>query len=249
MLGLAGCCAVASGCAQTVIPVDASDESDAVDAVADDGCHAGIDATQHAAQFVGSVLGSGWDTRAVGNAPAYDLDGGWLSITDASLADTPSSGGTRSWIYDPTVDLGNQMTWDQPIGTADFDLTFDIAWSSTIPQLTLAGVGLSNAEHQLEVYGGFVDPWVSQLGTPFVRVRGAVSPADWYGDTALAGQGTLRFTRLDGVVTLSFDGRQVLRAQSRAAIRYVSVFAVRHRDPQGTYDFGRVALRGLDVCY
>ena len=229
-----------SACARTVSP-DASG--------ADDACSVEADATRHVADFNVPMLSPEWDQSAVGNPPAYDLDGGWLEITDASLADTPSAANDRSWIYDPSVDLGNQMTWNQPIGTGDFDLVFDLSWSSTVPELTLAGIALTNANHQLEVFGGFTDPWNSELGTPFARIRRDGGTADWFDSTAATGQGQMRFTRHAGVVTVSFNGHEVLGATNLGDLRAVSIVAVRHRDSHGIYDFGRVALRGVSVCY
>lgn len=238
---LLGSVAVVPGCARTVVPFEVADGGDA--------CGAGADARLRRSDFEGVTLGPEWTQDAVGEAPAYGLDGGWLEITDAALADTPSAGNTRSWIYDPAMDLGNQMAWTQPIGADDFDATFDLAWSSTVSELTLAGVGLTNADHQLEVFGGFIDPWVSQLGGSFARIRTANTTVDWYGDLAPSGQVRMRLARHDGVVTVTVDGREVVHAPNSADLRAVSVFSVRHRDPRGTYDFGRVAFHGLEVCY
>jgi hypothetical protein len=119
--------------------------------------------------FDGVGLAPHW-TLAAGAAPTLAIDGSRLVIDDAPHATTPSSP-TQSWIFEPDVDLGNQLAWAQPFGSDDFTLEVQLGWTSTAAELTIAGIGLSNADDQLELQLGVIDGFVDTVGRPYVSVR------------------------------------------------------------------------------
>jgi hypothetical protein len=240
LFAIVACAASASACAQSVDPV-ALTGSDA------SACDL-ANTTLHRVDLTGPGLSPEWDLHAVGTPPTFTVSNDWLTITDASLAATASVSDMRSWIYDPRVDRGNQMAWDQSIGVRDVEIAFALRWASRAEELTLAGVALTTADHELAIYAGFADPWGNRFGTPFVRVVTPTDVAAWQGEERGLGRAEFVITRRSGAVVALVDGEPVLRAESRESIAHVAIFAVRHRDAFATYEFGTVEVGALRVC-
>jgi hypothetical protein len=191
--------------------------------------------------FNGSELDAHWNTSAVGRAPSYTLTDSFLLIGDAAFADTPSFGG--SWIYDPNFDLGNQMAWRQPIGVNDFDVKFTMAWDSRTGDGTLAGIGITNANDQLELRAGLEAP--GDVGIPLVELR---DNSGWFGDVEESGIADVRLTRSGGVLTIEFRGATVFCGPFTADIRNLVIYTVRGQFVGVDYPFGEFDLDSVQVC-
>lgn len=199
--------------------------------------------------FEGSSLGPAWNQQAIGTPPTFTISGGALHITDASLAATPSMP-LKSWIYDLDVDLGNQMTWPQPIGTGDFDLSFDLTINSTIPQLTFAGVALTNASGQIEVFGAAQDGLAAADGGFSAWVhKPKMADASPLVDTAAVATAAFHIQRSGGVVVVQVDGKTVVTEPNGADIRNLALVSVKHMDTAATYEFGSVDVGEIVLCY
>ncbi|TNF32627.1 MAG: hypothetical protein EP329_09605 [Deltaproteobacteria bacterium] len=213
----------------------------------DEDCDGLVDEPVVADDFDGTALAAIWTTDPVGGLPTYTVAGSTLTVTDAPYATTPSSP-TQSWIYDLNQDQGNQLTWPQAIGTGDFDLTADLGWSSSIAELTLGGVALTNAAGLIEVLVGFSDGGSTAYGSPVVRVR---SPTNAYGGTAaVSGSASFRVTRSGGDLSVTMNGVEVLAIPGYGAdIAHVAIVNVPHRSGASTYPFGTMTYDVVNVCY
>jgi hypothetical protein len=191
--------------------------------------------------FTGTDLDPRWNRTAVGTAPTYVVSDSYLMISDAAFADTPSFGG--SWIYDASFDLANQMAWTQPIGVNDFDVKFTMAWDSKTGEGTLAGIGLTNADNQLELRAGIDAP--GDVGIPLAVLR---NETGFFGDPEEAGIADVRLTRSGGVLTVEFRGAVVFCAPFTADIRNLVIFTVRGQFMGIDYPFGEFDLDSVQVC-
>ena len=197
--------------------------------------------------FNGSALAQRWSGSPIGTLPTYVVDGSRITITDAAFANTPSNPGT-SWIYEADTDLGNQIVWPRAVGTDDFDISFEFGWSSNAAQLTLAGIGLTNASNQLELRAGIYDGSSGSAGGPFVTLRTPGPDQGWYGTNSEVGSARMRLLRQAGNLSVSLDGQNVYSAPFNADIQNIVIFAVRHRNPT-EFEFGTFWLDDLSVCY
>jgi hypothetical protein len=243
----------ANGCQHTVL-ADGTSCSDGNACNGFEACRAGtctasVGEGSHcgAEEFNGSALGSQWNDHAVGAAPTYTVLGSQLTITDASLAYTASSG-NESWIYDLDLDRGNQMAWSWPIGTGDFDVTFDFGWTSSDGELTLGAVGVADANGMMDVMAGYMDGGAPGLGNPFARVRQPGPDLRWDGAASGAGSGKMRITRKGGTVSVYYNDVLVLSGASAGDLRQVVVVAVPYRYGAAAYPFGTFTLQRLSVC-
>ena len=201
--------------------------------------------------FDGAALLPHWNLTALGAPPTYTVSGSWLRITDAALANTPSSP-ALSWIYQLDQDRGNQMAWAQPIGSGDFEVYFESEWSSEAAELTLGGLALTDASGYIQVLAGFVDDrgGAAGLGTPFARVQQPTTDDQWVGASAQTGTATFLVQRVGGALTVQVDGAEILASTTAADIAAVAVVTVRHRTAGGAEPpFGAFGLDLLVVCY
>jgi hypothetical protein len=238
LLGLAACNAVFG-----LDPVEEGrDGGDPiVDAVDADPCS--ID------EFDGETLQSHWSVLA-GTAPdLFEVSGGRLVIEDAATAATPSTPGT-SWIYDLDSDRGNQLGWPQPIGNGDFVIEADLGWSSTIPELTLGGVGVSDSDGRIIAYAGVLDGSAGDVGMAHasIAVGGAANDLQLNGTVAVNGAVSIRIERTgeSGVITL--DGAMTLGGLMPGAIDHVSIISVQYQSMIGSEPYGALEVRRLRVC-
>jgi hypothetical protein len=193
--------------------------------------------------FNGSDLDAHWNRSAVGTAPTFTMnDSGFLVITDAALSDTPSFGG--SWIYDANQDLGNQMAWTQPIGVNDFDVKFTLAWDSKTGEGTMAGIGLTNAQNQLELRAGVEAP--GDVGLPEILLKDGTG---FVGDMEESGVADVHLVRSGGVLTVEFRGAQVFCGAFLADIRNLVIYTVRGEFLGVVYPFGELDVDSAQVCH
>jgi len=202
--------------------------------------------------FDGTELATYWNPTAVGPAPTFTVTGGALTITDAAVANTPSDT-TKSWIFDPDVDKGNQMAWQHPIGTGDFSITFSYEFTSSAAAADLAAVGVTDVARVLDAYGGGMDPSSVTVGRAFAHIRvpggGGDDDYNWQVQEAQTFTRIMRIQRTAGMITVVVDGTTVLTAPSSTSIQYVAIIALRHRSLSTVYAFGTLRLFQLDVCY
>ena len=221
-----------------------SADSGIMDAAADAGADTGSPGGCAIDDFDGSGLGPQWRV-AEGGAPTYTVSGSRLRITDAPLVTTPSMPGT-SWIYDPSMDLGNQLAWNYSVGTGDFTLEFDISWDeTTLEQGGLAGVGLTDAANRLHVMGGIYDGSYRVVAAR----HGLVGDQKYFGTRTLSGSATFTIARTSGTVTVTLDGAPVLTHADASALEHLVIVYVQL---QGTdliaRDFPTVELGQIQLC-
>jgi hypothetical protein len=125
----------------------------------------------------------------------------------------------------------------------------DFTFESSAADLTLAGVGLTNAENQLELMLGAHDGSSSQAGYAAARMRQDGTDASWSGAVAGSGGGTFRATRTAGMLSITFDGGDVFEAPFTADVQNLVVYTVAHRSGVATYPFGTYALDRVQLCY
>ncbi len=202
--------------------------------------------------FDGTTLRPEWDPVGVGAAPMFTLSGGWLRITDSPPAPAPSRVG-YSWLYEPDTDLGNQIISRVSVGTADFDFYTTFDWSSNAAELTFAGLALTNASNQIEVFVGMVDGDGVGPGGPTALIRQTAPTSDqqWIGPRLAAGATSYRVFRSSGVLVVQNAGTEVLRAAGSVQdIRRVAIVTVSYRDPGGvTAVFGSFGVDRVQLCY
>jgi len=194
--------------------------------------------------FPGTALDPHWSVAQGSMTSA--VSSSVLTITDAAYASTPSAT-NQSWIYDLNLDRGNQIAWAHPIGTGDFSLTFDQSWSSTLAELTYAGVALTNASDYIEILAGFSDGSSVGHGSPQAKAR----EGDYGGSSAGAasGSGVFEITRTGGTLTVVYNGATLINAPNSADIANVAIFAVPHRSGSSYYPFGSWSIDALALCY
>jgi hypothetical protein len=197
--------------------------------------------------FDGASLQPHWQVVA-GAAPTYTLASSSVVIDDAPFASTPSNPQV-SWIFEPDTDLGNQLAWAHPIGTGDFRIEGTGSWSSSDPELTLAGIGLSNADHQLELQVGVIDGLTNTLSAAYVRLRRAGEDAVFAGAPVASASGPFRIERAAGALVVELSGTIVLSEVTLADITHVVLFAVRYTDSAGPIAFGNITFDSVSICY
>jgi hypothetical protein len=246
--GMGACVATAPGCVEGVVGVciPGVPSSDLCNDV-DDDCDGRVD-EGIADPFEGAALRPAWVSPAVGSPIAFTIADSFLRVEDAPYADTPSNPPT-SWIYEPDVDLGNQIAVASSVGDADFDLLVDIDWASTAPELTLAGVALTNLSDQMELMLGYGDGSSSESGNARVRIRADGTDATYAGLATPSGAASFRAERRAGVLTVFLDGAEVLTAPFTADVQHVAIYAVAHRNGVSTYPFGSFGLDGVQLCH
>jgi hypothetical protein len=174
-----------------------------------------------------------WSGAPVGTAPTYAVAGSRITITDATAADT---------------DLGNQMVWPRAIGTDDFDIAFELGWSSSAQQVTLAGIGLTNSSNQLELRAGLDDESPEAVGSAYVALGAASTDPIWTGTTTETGSARLRLVRQAGNLSVTLNGQSVHTAAFVADIQNIVIFAV-GSGGESQYEFGTFWLGELSVCH
>jgi hypothetical protein len=193
------------------------------------------------------ALPNQWQVRA-GVMPSYSIAASTLTIDDAATASAPSMPG-MSWIYNLDTDLGNQFGRAHAIGDSDFFVYGSASFNTTDAELTLAGVGLTNAAHQLELLIGVSDGSATGLGIPFAAMRRQGDDLLWGGTEAPAGGGTFEIRRVANRVTIVLGGMEVLSDAMVAELTDVVIVAVRYSDGGGPRQFGSFAVDSLSVCY
>jgi hypothetical protein len=198
--------------------------------------------------FDDPMLRPAWVNPARGSEISFAIADSFFRVEDAPFASTPSNP-AASWIYEPDVDLGNQIALARSIGGSDFELFADIDWSSTGPELTLAGVALTNLDGQLELMLGYGDGSSANTGSVRVRARLEGDDASWSAPSAMTGTASFRAIREAGVLTVYVDDVEVLSTPFTADIHRVAIYAVAHRNSSTTYPFGSFGLDRVQVCH
>jgi hypothetical protein len=198
--------------------------------------------------FDGSVLAGHWSVL-VGAAPvAYDVSGSRLFISDAPFATTPSMP-MNSWIYDLDTDKGNQLAWAQAIGGEDFTLSAELGWSSTLPELTLGGVGIADAQGTLAAVAGITDGVGNMSGGAYATLHVVTGP-----DTNLVkppqepGSARVKIQRVHGTASISIDDVEVVTGPLPAVISNIVIYYVRHQASATPYNFGSLEVRQVQLC-
>lgn len=198
--------------------------------------------------FDGNVLAGHWSVLVGAVPTAYAVNNSSLLITDAPFASTPSMPST-SWIYDLDSDKGNQMAWAQAIGGQDFTLTADVAWSSAAAEVTLAGVGVSDATGTIAAYVGAQDGSTGTTAPPFARLHVATGADTNYSGTPIdPGNAMVKIQRVAGTASISIDNTEVLNGPMPDLISNVVILFVRHSNTSGPYTFGSFEVRSLSIC-
>jgi hypothetical protein len=199
--------------------------------------------------FDGSQLDSRW-SAFIGMMPAaYAVNGSRLLITDAPFAPSTPSMPATSWIYDLDTDKGNQIAWAQPIGGEDFTLTADLGWSSTIAELTLGGIAVSDAQGTIAALAGMTDGSSSTSGGAYARLH-VVSGADMAltNPPQEPGTASVKIQRINGTASISIDDVPVVTGPMPALISNVVIFYVRFKNGATLYDFGSLEVRQVQIC-
>jgi len=197
--------------------------------------------------FDGTTLAMHW-TLVAGEMPTYEVNNSRLLISDSPFAATPSNP-NESWLNDLDTDKGNQIGWRQQIGGADFDVSAEIAWSSSTPELTLAGVAVSDAQGKIAAYAGIRDGTAMGAGSPSGQIRVATGDdLGWVGTRVENGTARLRLVRTDNDLRILVDDAEVLTGRVDALIDYVTVFYVRYHNATAMYPFGTAEIQKVTVC-
>jgi hypothetical protein len=198
--------------------------------------------------FDGNVLAAHWSVLAGAVPTTYAVNNSSLLVTDAPFASTPSSPST-SWIYDLDLDKGNQMAWAQTIGGQDFTLTADMAWSSAAAEITLGGVGVSDATGKLAGYVAAQDGSSSGTAPPVARIHVATgSDLEFVGTEIEPGNAMVKIQRVSGNATITIDNTEVLSGPMPDLISNVVIVFVRHSNGATQYTYGSFELRSLTIC-
>jgi hypothetical protein len=199
--------------------------------------------------FDGTTLAAHWQVVA-GDLPTYDVSGSRLLVSDAPLAATPSLPG-ESWINDLDTDKGNQIGWAHAIGAADFTVAAEIGWTSSLSELTMAGIAVSDSQGTIVALAGVNDGWARDHGARHARIRvpGAGDDLDYAAEPVENGSAQLRLERTGGELRVLIDGAEVLAGPATGLVSYVTIYAVPYRDRAGTtYPFGAAEIRHVEVC-
>ena len=122
----------------------------------------------------------------------------------------------------------------------------------TVPEVTLAGVALVEADGTIDAMVGVDDPTGGGLGHLQALVRRPGGNVDWEDADVPARSARARFEQsADGNLRIVVDDNQVLNVPFDAPIAYVSIYYVRHKNssvPSG-YAFGDLEIREITVCH
>jgi hypothetical protein len=199
--------------------------------------------------FDGTQLDARWSVLVGSTPTAFAVNGSRLLITDAPFAPSTPSMPAESWIYDLDTDKGNQIAWAQPIGGEDFTLTADLGWSSTLAELTLGGVAVSDAQGTIAALAGVADGSSGSNGAAYATLHVVNGP-----DVVMAnppqepGTASVKIQRVNGMATLSINGVQAVTGAMPALISNVVIFYVRYKSSSTLYDFGSVEIRQIQLC-
>jgi len=200
--------------------------------------------------FDGTGLQSHW-SLFVGELPTYSVGSSRLTITDAPRAATPSSVSTVSWIHDLDTDKGNQIGWTQAIGGEDFEVSAELAWSTTVAEVTFGGIAVTDSQGVIAALVGMADASTT-TGVPWARIRGIGAAAEdlaYEGtDGQQLGSAVVKIVRVNGVFTIYVDDVEVLNGPGGELISNVSMYYLQHSDDSGPYTFGTVELREVQIC-
>jgi hypothetical protein len=181
--------------------------------------------------FDGSALAQRWSGTPVGALPTYTVEGSRITITDAAAASDS--------------ELANQIVWSRAIGTEDFNIGFELGWSSNAEQQTLVGIGFTNASNQLELRAGISDESSTAAGGPFVALRTGQS---WTGTSAETGSARLRLVRQAGTLSVLLNGQPVSTAPFAADVQHIVIFATKSGGDAAP-EFGTAWVGELSACY
>jgi len=193
--------------------------------------------------FDGSALAAHW-TAIAGAAPTYAVGGSKISISDAPLAVTPSNA-DESWINNYATDLGNQLGMAQPIGTADFIVRSHIDFTSSNPELTYAGIAVTDSAAHLLAFVGAVDGQSGSLGGRYAAVAGVNSVILADADPI---NSDIRIERTASVMRVFIDNAEIVMGTNASDVAYVSIVAVPYKDATQSYPFGNVEFTHVEVC-
>jgi len=197
--------------------------------------------------FEGSSLGPHW-TLVQGTLPTYTVSGSALHVTNADPVESlvPGMAG-HSWINELDVDRGNQIAWPQPVGTGDLELLVDIGWTSASAEITMGLVALTDADDFLHIAVGDIDGTSGGYGK--AEATGLQTWANrWTGTVLASGSGSFRVVRVDGWVSIWYQGALVYGPSyndadiAKLAFVYMRGGWMDGLPQYGTVDLGRVEL-------
>jgi hypothetical protein len=241
------CGLVVAGCGGVNAPADPDAEvDDPPDAEVDDP----IDADDGCVTdgFEGSALAAHWELLE-GGMPTIDVSGSRLLISDTPFADTPSIPDS-SWINEMDLDKGNQIAWPHAIGGGDFSVEAGIAWASSVEEITLGQIAVSDAQGFMAAGVGINDGLADGFGGAQGQIR-VDGEADLRGldDAAENGSAVVRIERVGGTLTITRDGAELLSAEVDDLISYVTIQAVQYRESDGDeFVYGSFEVRDVTVC-
>jgi hypothetical protein len=198
--------------------------------------------------FDGTTLGAQWSVQAGATPTTYDVSASRLFIADAPFASTPSSP-SNSWIYDLDFDKGNQIAWAHAIGGQDFTLTADLGWSSTNTEITLGGVGVTDAQGKLAAINGMSDGSSGMSGVPFslILVPAGMDIAA-SGPVEEPGSAIVRIQRINGTAKVYVDNIEVATGAMPTLISSIVIYYVRHQNGAMQYTYGSFEVRSIELC-
>jgi hypothetical protein len=173
--------------------------------------------------FDGNVLAAHWSVLAGAVPTTYAVNNSSLLVTDAPFAST--------------------------IGGQDFTLTADMAWSSAAAEITLGGVGVSDATGKLAGYVAAQDGSSSGTAPPVARIHVATgSDLEFVGTEIEPGNAMVKIQRVSGNATITIDNTEVLSGPMPDLISNVVIVFVRHSNGATQYTYGSFELRSLTIC-
>jgi hypothetical protein len=219
-----------------------------VDAAAAQDSSVDADTSCQTDEFDGNALKTHW-AMLVGELPTYGVSGSRLLISDSPFAATTSMPAT-SWIYSLDKDKGNQIGWAQELGDDDFSVEAEIGWATSVQELTLAGIAVTDADGRIAAMVGVDDGTAMAVGQANIKIGVPDAPdLYWYGVRSEIGSATVRIERRDGMAHIIVDGEERLSGSVDALISYVTIYYVRHRNADGmVYPFGSVDIGRITVC-
>ena len=212
-----------------------------------------FDGTATIEHFQGNELSPVWNATCVGGVPEYSVGNSLLSITNSPFADTPSHP-SQSWIYNWDTDPGNQICLPFPAAEENFDVQTRLLWSSSMSDLTFAGVGLNEDDHAFVATAFFKDEVDGALGHAAVEVNGSkLSPpgesVSSGTDPQLSGEAIVRMRRVDGIFDAWMNGQHVIVGKPiDADVQQLSIFSVRYKKNNAEWDFGTVSIDYVWAC-
>jgi hypothetical protein len=197
--------------------------------------------------FDGPTLDSAWTLNCVGSAPTYNFASNQLNLVDSPFAPTPSSA-VNTWIYDPLLDRGNQICRAFNAGTGGFEVEVDLGWVTSVPELTLGAIAVTDANHYLQAWIVYADGWSQGFGSLAGYVRTGNTFASWGDGLTSSGNVRARIARAGAEIRLSINGNLVLAANNAADIRHIALVHTAHRASGVTYGFGTITYDNLIWC-